>query len=305
MKSTVLPATILGLFFIFYFPLLGQEMEDPSGTEFSVFWEELTSADFKKAVEKSSGVCLVPVGVIEKHGPHLPLGTDLIGCREVAMMGAKREYAIVFPPYYATQIFEAKHQPGTIAYSADIQLKLLQETCDEIARNGIKKIIIVNGHGGNQALLPYFIQSQLASERDYAVYLFSPSYTDEENEVIQKLSKAPVDGHAGENETSRRMIHRPDLIHLERAETENYDDKDRIANLMDAYVGIWWYASYPNHYAGPAKYANTELGSVALDIKVDHLVDMIKTVKADTNVLRLQEQFYNESALPLKTIQDQ
>jgi creatinine amidohydrolase len=304
--KTALFKTIMGILMMACPIILpAQVSENSADSGLSVFWEELTSADFKKAVEKSSGVCLLPLGVIEKHGPHLPLGTDLYGCREVSMMGAEREYAIVFPPYFATQIFEAKHQPGTIAYSAGLQLQLLQETCDEIARNGIKKIIIVNGHGGNQALLPFFIQSQLASPRDYAVYLFSPNYTDEENEAIQKLSKAESDGHAGESETSRRMVHRSDLIHLDRAGSENYENKDRTANLKDAYVGIWWYASYPNHYAGPAELANQELGQVALNIKVDHLVEMIRSVKSDTSVLKLQDRFYRESSDPLNTEQDQ
>ena len=55
----------------------------------------------------------------------------------------------MFPEYYFGQIFEAKHEPGTIAYSAKLQLALLQETTDEMSRNGCKKILIVNGHGGN------------------------------------------------------------------------------------------------------------------------------------------------------------
>ena len=62
---------------------------------------------------------------------------------------------MIFPAYYFGQIAEAKHEPGTIAYSREIQMNLLQETTDEMARNGCKKIIIVNGHGGNESLLPY------------------------------------------------------------------------------------------------------------------------------------------------------
>jgi creatinine amidohydrolase len=81
--------------------------------------EELTSPEFVKAIELADGVCVIPIGIIEKHGPHLPLGTDLFEAREIAFTAAKKEYAVVFPPYYAGQIFEAKHQPGTIAYSND------------------------------------------------------------------------------------------------------------------------------------------------------------------------------------------
>ncbi len=112
----------------------------------SVHWEELTATDFREGIRRSQGACLLPFGILEKHGPHLPLGTDLLDVRYAALHAAEREYAVVFPEYYFGQIAEARHEPGTIAYSRDIQLALLQETTDEMARNGCKKVIIVNGH---------------------------------------------------------------------------------------------------------------------------------------------------------------
>ena len=140
-------------------------------------WEELTSSDFEIAVKQSEGVCIIPMGVIEKHGQHLPLGTDVFTSRESALRAAQKEYAIVYPFYFAGQIFEAMHQPGTIAYSPDMLYNLLEETCREISRNGIKKIIFVNGHGGNTYFLQYFCQTQLAKERDYSLYLSPPPLT--------------------------------------------------------------------------------------------------------------------------------
>ena len=126
----------------------------PAQTKLSVHWEELSAADFKDGIARAQGTCLLPFGILEKHGPHLPLGNDLLNVRYVALNAAQQEYAIVFPEYYFGQIFEAKHQPGTVAYSRGLQLQLLQETTDEMARNGCKKIIIANGHGGNNNLLP-------------------------------------------------------------------------------------------------------------------------------------------------------
>jgi creatinine amidohydrolase len=128
----------------------------------SANWEELTGPDFVTAVHQSQGVCVLPFGILEKHGPHLPIGTDLLDVRFAVMNAVKQEYAVVFPQYYFGQIFEAQQQPGTIAYSLATQLTLLQETVKEMARNGCKKVVIVNGHGGNENLLPLFAQSQLA-----------------------------------------------------------------------------------------------------------------------------------------------
>src|SRR4029077_16775356 len=117
--------------------------------------------------------CVLPFGIIEKHGPAGPLGTDLINVRYTSLLAAADDYSIVFPDYYFGQIFEARHQPGTVAYSSRLQLELLQETVAEMARNGCRKIMIVNGHGGNTALLQYFAQTQLDTAKDYIVYTLS------------------------------------------------------------------------------------------------------------------------------------
>ena len=142
-----------------------------SQSKLSTHWEELTAGDFRLAIQQSQGTCLLPFGILEKHGPHLPLGTDLLNVRYAALHAADQEYAVVFPEYYFGQIFEARHEPGTVAYSRELQLNLLQETTDEMARNGCKKVIIVNGHGGNESLLPFFAQTQLEKPHDYVVYV--------------------------------------------------------------------------------------------------------------------------------------
>ena len=66
--------------------------------------EELTAPDYIKAVEKSSKTCILPIGVFEKHGPHLPLGTDLYTAREFALRAAEKEYTVVFPWYSVSNI---------------------------------------------------------------------------------------------------------------------------------------------------------------------------------------------------------
>ena len=91
----------------------------------SVHWEELTASDFREGIHRSAGVCLLPFGILEKHGPHLPLGTDLLDVRYAALHAAEQEYTVVFPEYYFGQIAEAKHEPGTMAYSRGMQMALL------------------------------------------------------------------------------------------------------------------------------------------------------------------------------------
>jgi len=279
----------------------GQQAAGPAASPLSVRFEELTSSDFAKAVARSGGTCIVPLGILEKHGPHLPLGTDLIDCREVSLRAAAAEYALVFPPYFVGQIFEAKHQPGTIAYGSRMMLDVLQQTCDELARNGLKKIILVSGHGGNDAFLHFFCQSQLEDRRDYVVYLFEPAFDDATEERLDKMRKTAVDGHAGEEETSVMLAHHPELVRLDRAGAESGEDQKRQAALKNAYTGIWWYAGQPNHYRGDGTAGNAEFGKALLEAETGALVEMVRSVKKDTVTAELQKRFFDEAAKPLET----
>jgi creatinine amidohydrolase len=270
-----------------------------SSAHLSTHWEELTAADFRSAVELSKGTCLLPFGILEKHGPHLPLGTDLIDVRYASLAAADEEYAVVFPEYYFGQIFEAKHEPGTVAYSADLQMRLLQETTDEMARNGCKKILIINGHGGNEHLLPFFAQAQLEKPHDYVVYV----QWGHEIPVGGPAKKTTLDMHAGESETARVMVSRPDLVHQDRAASESGADQKRVNLPQDVYTGIWWYARFPNHYSGDGSAATLAYGQADMKAWVAAIVQALRAVKADDVSLKLQKEFYQNSAHPLDTAQ--
>jgi creatinine amidohydrolase len=265
-------------------------------TKLSTKWEELTAADFRRGIQQAKGTCLLPFGILEKHGPHLPLGTDLLNVRYASLHAADQEYAVVFPEYYFGQIFEAKHEPGTMAYSMELQLRLLQETTDEMARNGCKKVIIVNGHGGNEHLLPFFAQGQLDNPHDYVVYVLDG----ERSRLGGPPKKSTgIDYHAGENESSNTMVSRPDLVHLDRAASESGADQKHQNLPNDLYTGIWWYARFPNHYSGDGSVATKELGEWNMQGWIGSIVESIRAVKADDASLKLQNEFYEKSKHPL------
>ena len=274
-----------------------------SETKIPYCYDEITAPDFIKAVEQSSGVCLLTIGILEKHGPHLPLGTDIFECRKVATTAAEKEYCVVFPTYYAGQINEARHQPGTIAYSPDLIWKMLQETCDELSRNGFKKIIIVNGHGGNNDFLHYFCMSQLHSPKDYVLVFFQPNENEDAAKKIKALRQTTTGGHADEMETSMMRYIRPDLVKVDQAGTQSGKNQARLAEIPFQYTGIWWYAQYPNHYAGDATKSSVELGKLITDTEADQLVELVKKLKQSNKIEELQNQFYKESANPLNTKQ--
>jgi creatinine amidohydrolase len=287
--------SLLSLFAILFIAHAGL-----SQSSLPAHWEELTGPDFIQAIHQSQGVCVLPFGIIEKHGPHLPLGTDLLDVRFAVLNAVKQEYAVVFPEYYFGQIFEARQQPGTLAYSLSTQLTLLQETVSEMARNGCKKVVIVNGHGGNESLLPLFAQAQLASPRDYVVYVFGLPNT---NLAGRPGKRDPEDMHAGETETSNMLVARPDLVHMDRAAQQSGADQNRDPLPASVYTGIWWYARFPNHYAGKGEAATRQLGEFDQDAWSSQISAALRAIKADNASLQLQNKFYEDAQHPLDTKQ--
>jgi creatinine amidohydrolase len=184
-----------------------------------------------------------------------------------------------------------------MAYSRSLQLALLQETTDEMARNGCKKVLIVNGHGGNDSLLPYFAQTQLDKPHDYVVYVFDERTPDKGGPP----KKTKIDMHAGESETSKMMVSRPDTVHMDRATSESGADQARQKLPGDVYTGIWWYTRFPNHYSGDGSVATKELGEYQMNWWIDSVVKAIRAVKADDVSPNLQKEFYEKSTHPLDT----
>jgi creatinine amidohydrolase len=218
----------------------------------------------------------------------------LIQSRELVARAVKQEYAVVFPDYFYGQIYEARHEPGTFALPSRLIWDLLDETCAEIARNGFKKILIVNSHGGNPNFLRFFVQAQLEKARDYVVYLHEPGQdADFAKQVTQMRKSDPsTDMHAGETETATLLALRPDLVHLDRATSESGADQHRV-QLPELYTGIWWYGRFPNHYAGNGAVATPELGRLLVEHRVASIVKAIGTVKADTETPRVQQEFFD------------
>jgi creatinine amidohydrolase len=257
-------------------------------------WDELTASEWPLALKHSNRTCILPIGILEKHGPHVPLGSDLIQVREWSARATKKEYAVVFPDFFYGQINEAKHQPGAFALPDRVVWDLLEATCDEIARNGFDKIVIINGHGGNPQMIRYFMQTRLEKERDYAIYFFEPGSDPDYQKKMTALRKSDpsYDQHAGERETSSLLYLRPDLVKMDSAKNESGLDQKRLS-LPFVYTAIGWYASYPNHYAGEGAAATRELGQLVTEHIIDNFVTALKAIKADTKALQLQKEFYD------------
>ncbi len=203
---------------------------------------------------------------------------------------------MVFPQYYIGQIFEARHQPGAVAFRSELHLAVLENLCDEIARNGLKKIILVNGHGGNSRMLPYFCQIMLEKEKDYTVF-FSEIF--DGGKAVEKLFKAKVDEHAGEKETSCTLYLRPELV---KGTSKPYGmPLNRLSDHRKAglYSGIFWYSDHPGHYCSDKTPGTREKGEALVKANIDHLASQIRIVKKDKRAAALYHEFHSRSRKPV------
>lgn len=264
-------------------------------------WEELTADVFPQAVRTSEGVCLLPLSCIERHAHHLPIGTDMYIARDLCRRIAELEPAVIFPDFIFTQVLEVRHCAGTIAIEPDLIVHLLENVCREIARNGFKKIVLVNAHGGNNSMIHFFTQRQLASTRDYVVYVVEPPLSADDDAALHAALKTEVDGHAGEIETAAILSIRPDLVRKEPLKSDGEGmPLERLKALRDAGVttGIWWYADHPTHYRGDGVPATAETGEVFLSTQARAFAHAVRLIKADTEAARLQAEFFAATPNP-------
>ena len=261
----------------------------------SVLWEELTAEEFEACVAESEGVCILPIGVLEKHGDHLPLGTDMHIVTAVAKKAAQQSFAVVFPYYFLGQIAEARHVKGTLAPTHRLIMDALLEMCDEIHRNGFSKIFILDGHGGNTSFLKFFVQQFPGLKRPYAVYkrFLHDISCEQQKEIKERSGEDNLGDHAGFSETSLMMHLHPELVHLQRVKTCESVNLNRLKELQDSAIvtGFDWYSKYPHHFAGDPSLATAEHGAFIFDILVANTVNSINAIKADNTLFKLIDEY--------------
>lgn len=267
-------------------------------------WENLSADCFEAAVKECGGVCLVPIGCLEKHGYHLPLGTDISIAREIAMRAAKIEEMMIFPYYPFGMVSEVRHKSGTVALSPNLQMQILEELCEELSRNGFKKIILGNGHGGNNLYLRFFAQTTLQKRVDYEVYvldLWELSW--EQLDHLNSKYGAPTEsGHADVYETSNIMAISPELVDMTKvdiAESKGMHRMDEL-NSHRAFSAISWYGDYPQQFAGDPTGASAEYGNEIMDFNAENVAAAVKVIKESNLVGKLFKEFYDYSDNPVK-----
>lgn len=258
-------------------------------------WTDLTPRDFKKMV-REEGICVIPVGSLERHGEHIPFGCDAAIAETIATRAAEIEPCVVFPTWYYGQVHEASCFEGTVNFPPEMLMTMFRQLLKQIAHNGFKKIVIYNFHGGNSDMLHFFDMATLDEERDYTLYQIGVgahgTLTEEEEATINALMETDIMGHADEDETSLYMACRPGLVKMEYNEfAEPIPSQGKMDHLPGVHSGLWWYAMYPENVGGTPSAASEEKGKIMLDIYVKAAARALALIKADTSVPALQKEF--------------
>jgi mycofactocin system creatininase family protein len=259
------------------------EIDDDTGGARLHILGELTWPEAKKRFAEVD-IALLPVGAIEQHGPHLPLDTDAFDAEHLARRVAEAcsdPKPLVLPLVAYGVSYHHDDFPGTISVSNDALALMVYDIGLSCARNGITKLVIINGHGGNAPTLQYAAQM---INRD--AHIFAAVDTGETSDVdMAELCETPNDVHAGEFETSTSLAIRPDLVRMDLAQACVPDFSSRYLDFTTR-RSIDWYAKTvaisPSGVLGDPTRATAEKGRKMWKIMVDNLVELVEELKGLT-----------------------
>ncbi|MBN1301655.1 MAG: creatininase family protein [Melioribacteraceae bacterium] len=243
-------------------------------------WAELTWEEADKRL-KQTNIAILPVGAIEQHGPHLPLDVDSYDADYLAKKVAEAcsdPKPLVLPliPYGVS--YHHDDFPGTISVTNETLSRMVYEIGMSISKNGINKLIIINGHGDNSPTLNYAAQM---INRDAKIFVAVD--TGETSDVdLDDLSETPNDVHAGEIETSTTLALRPRLVKMDRAKKSVLSFSSRYLNFSSL-RGVPWYARTKriseSGIMGDPTRASSEKGKQMWEIMIAHLVAFVEDLK--------------------------
>jgi creatinine amidohydrolase len=163
---------------------------------------------------RTSTTAIVPFGALEQHGPALPLGTDTLGAVAVARAAAREVGALVVPVLFPGLSSHHMGFPGTITLSEETFSRVVMETAASLAHHGVRRIVLSNGHGGNEATLTY-LAYRITRETTASAMVFGIA---ELRKIYLTAEIDKLDIHAGIGETSSMLYQQPTLVRREHVQ---------------------------------------------------------------------------------------
>jgi len=260
----------------------------------SRFWADLSTRDFADARTwglAAQTVAVLPVAAVEQHGPHLPLSVDarlLQGVVDAALALLPADLPVLFlPPQNIGLSTEHRSYPGTLTLSPATLMALWCELGECVARAGIKKLLLLNGHGGNVAAMD-IVARELRQRCGLLVYSSSWFSLPLPETVSAQFSAQEhrFGIHGGEIETSMMLHLAPDAVHMEHARHWRSTSQDRaerhaiLGNGKSAKMG-WAMEDYqPAGAVGNAAAATAERGSAVVQAAAQALAQLLAELHA-------------------------
>ncbi len=184
----------------------------------SVLLTELTWLEAGRRLAAGAIVAL-PLASTEQHGPHLPLSTDAIIVSECVRRAAERaadDTVVIVAPTMAVG-FSEQHMgfPGTLTFQVSTYIAAVTDACESLIRHGCRKLLLINGHGGNHELARVVVRQVMARHR---VLIGAASYWDVSRPALLAAggeAVGQIPGHSAGFETTCMLALRPELVHLE------------------------------------------------------------------------------------------
>jgi creatinine amidohydrolase len=244
-------------------------------------WEELTSAEIGM-LDRDKTVVILPLGAVEQHGNHLPLGTDTLVAQAVSLAAAEADgdTVVMPPPWYG---FSPHHMrfPGSVTLRVETLMAVVEDVAASVVRHNFRRLLVVNGHGGNIGAIDV-LASTLGNQHYGAARIATLTYFALARDAIAKLRKSKTGGmgHACEFETSMVQHIRPELVKIDRAETCYPDPGSRYltTDLLGSQA-IRLYHDFgdlsPTGTLGDPSFASPEAGRAFFAAVVEELATFI------------------------------
>src|SRR5437879_7265400 len=227
----------------------------------------MTSEEFA-AIARKDPVVIVPVGALEEHGRHLPLGADMIQPMHIVEEVARRTGAFVAPSIPYGVCTTTRPYPGTVSVSVDALKGFVRDVLADFVRNGVRRVMILSGHAGREHMMALRAAAQEVVDEGTglrATVLSDYDIIDASHGLLPE-----GDGHAGAGETSRIMTARPDLVRGKSPAGQN--DIPPYAVVEDPRKN--W-----SGVTGDPSKASKALGQKLDDLVIDELVRLVEELR--------------------------
>ncbi|CUH63643.1 Creatinine amidohydrolase [Thalassovita gelatinovora] len=248
-------------------------------------WSDLKTTDFAR-INPATAVALLPVGATEQHGPHLPLSTDSILGEGVARLAAAKTGADVYllPTVTYTKSDEHLSYPGTLTLDAETLLATLTQIGKSVARSGVRKLVILNAHGGNVPVLGILARKLRIEDGLLVVTAGWMSMGFPDGLISAEERRDGI--HGGLVETAAMLHFRPDLVDMGAAQdfvpaSRAVAENNQILRILGP-VGTGWISEdlHPAGVAGNAAAATSEIGSALVEHAAERYALLLEEVAA-------------------------